>query len=346
MIRTERPILRLKTPGLTTGSQSRFDKMKPSTSPASVKPKPGRLWRIIKRTLLAIVILLLTLVYVVFPIWFSSVVTNARTRSIDRELTQTPADFGAQYTDVEFVTADGVKISGWLLPARDGRATIIYSHGLFRSRRELLERAVALWRLGYGALLYDARNHGESGAARVSLGYHERLDAQAAARFLRDEMRSTSPVVLFGISMGAATALLAAAEMPDVAAVIADSSFLSFRDTTDHHVRVFLRLPAFPLANELRALVERRADFDGSNLNALDAVKKMGDRPALFIAAANDKRMPPDIARALYEASASPKSDLLIADGPGTNIHGHAYQAAPAIYVDRVARFLNSALMK
>jgi pimeloyl-ACP methyl ester carboxylesterase len=237
-----------------------------------------------------------------------------------------------------------VKISGWLLPSRDKHATIVYSHGLFRSRRELLDRAIDLWKLGYGALLYDARSHGESGKARVSMGYWERLDAQGAVRFLREEVHSEDKIVLFGISMGAAAALLAAAETPEVAAVISDSSFLSFDDTVDHHVRLFLHLPTFPMANEFKFFIERKAGFDASKLNALDAVKRIGDRPSMFIAAANDRRMPPEIAKTLYDACASPKKDLLIVDGPGSEIHGHAYQANPQLYISRVAQFLERSL--
>jgi pimeloyl-ACP methyl ester carboxylesterase len=259
---------------------------------------------------------------------------------MDRQLTSTPSDLGAQFKDIEFQTSDGVKISGWLLPSRDKHTTIIYSHGLFRSRRELLDRAVDLWKLGYGALLYDARSHGESGKARVSMGYWERLDAEAAVKFLREASQTRDRIVLFGISMGAAAALLAAAETPEVAAVIADSSFLSLDDTIDHHVRLFLHLPAFPMANEFTFFLERKAGFDASKLNALDAVTRIGDRPILFIAAANDRRMPPAIARALFDASESSKKDLLVVDGPGSEIHAHAYQANPNVYIERVARFL------
>jgi pimeloyl-ACP methyl ester carboxylesterase len=245
---------------------------------------------------------------------------------------------------VEFTTSDGVRLSGWLLPSRDRHATIIFSHGLFRSRRELLERAVDLWRLGYGALLYDARNHGESGAARVTLGYDERLDAEAAVRYLRDEVHTTDKIVLFGISMGAMTALLAAAETPEVAAVISDSSYLNFKDTSDHHIRLFMHLPAFPLANEIRALMQWRGKFDGDKLDALDAVRRLGERPAMFIAAANDKRMPPDIAQKLYDASAGDKRKLLVIAGPESEIHGHAYQADPQRYVSEIDAFLKAAL--
>jgi fermentation-respiration switch protein FrsA (DUF1100 family) len=293
---------------------------------------------------LALLFIFGVIVYVVFPIWFSSIVTNAKTRSIDRQQTETPADLQAEYKDVEFQTSDGVKISAWLMPSRNKRTTIVYSHGLFRSRRELLERAVELWRLGYGALLYDSRNHGESGPARVTLGYAERLDAEAAVRFLREEAHIQDRIALFGISMGAATALLAAAETAEVAAVISDSSYLSFKDTTDHHVRLFLHLPSFPLSNETRFLIEWRASFDGSKLDALDAVRRIGARPAMFIAAAHDKRMPPDIAQKLYEASTGVKRDLLIIDGPGSEVHGHAYQADRKLYVGRIADFLQSSL--
>ncbi len=146
--------------------------------------------------------------------------------------------------------------------------------------------------------------------------------------------------------MGASAALLAAAETPEVAAVIADSSFLSFRDTTDHHVNLFLGLPSFPLANEVRAFIEWRAGFDGDDLSPIDAVGKLGERPVMFIAAAHDKRMPPNIARALYDASSSPVRDLLIVEGPGSDVHAHAYQTDPRLYIDRVARFLESALAR
>jgi hypothetical protein len=54
--------------------------------------------------------------------------------------------------------------------------------------------------------------------------------------------------------------------------------------------------------------------------------------------------MPPDIARKLFEASASPKRDLLVVEGSETSIHGHAYQAAGQLYIERVSAFLQSAL--
>lgn len=317
--------------------------MSQSNKSETPRAKSPRWRRILKRVVITLIVVVVILVFGVLPWGFAALVTGAGTRPMDRNLTETPSDFGAQFKDVQFQTRDGVKISGWLIPGRDKRATIIYSHGLFRSRRELLKRAMELWRLGYGALLYDSRNHGESGKARVSLGYNERLDVEAAVHYLREEVRSTDRIVSFGISMGATAALLAAAETPEIAAVVSDSSFLSFKDTVDHHIKMFLRLPTFPIANELRFFIERRAGFDGSQCDALKAVKRSGDRPILFIAAAHDRRMPPEIAQRLYDASTSSKRDLLVVDGPGSEIHAHAYQANESLYISKVAQFLDSA---
>lgn len=308
------------------------------------KPRPPRWRRILKRVIVSLIILGVILFFGVIPFGLAMLVTSARTRPMDRKLTETPAEFGAQFKDVEFGTADGVRISAWLVPSRGEHATIVYSHGLFRSRRELLERAMDLSKMGYGALLYDSRNHGASGPARVSLGYNERLDVEAAVRYLHEELQTTDKIVLYGISMGATAALLAAAETPDVAAVISDSAFLSFDHTIDHHLELFLHLPSFPIGSELKYFIQKRAGMDGARLNTLEAVKQIGDRPILFIAAAHDKRMPPDIAQQLYQACSSPKSDLLIVEGPGDNVHGHAFQANQALYLTRVLDFVHLAV--
>jgi fermentation-respiration switch protein FrsA (DUF1100 family) len=315
-----------------------------SPIPQPVKPKRRRWTKWLVRVIVGIAVLVVILIYGVGPYLLSRLMTSAGTRPKDRALTETPGDFGAAYQDIEFQASDGVKISGWLLGSRGRGITIIYSHGLFRSRRELLERAVELWRLGYGALLYDSRNHGQSGRAVTSLGYSERLDVEAAIRFLRDVDRSSDKIALLGVSMGAAADLMAAAEQPDVSAVISDSSFLTFKDTVAHHVKLFLHLPSFPLANEFDYFISHRAGFEAGELSPLDAVRKLGSRPVLFIAGAHDPRMPPAIAEQLYSASSSPKRQILIVDGPDSNLHGHSYYVNPALYISRVSQFLESSL--
>jgi fermentation-respiration switch protein FrsA (DUF1100 family) len=313
----------------------------PQASVPSKKPRRWLKWLI--RIFMALVGLLLVFIFLVVPYLLSSLIAHAGTRPMDRALTSTPTDFALKYQGVTFQTSDGVSISGWYIPSSGKHATIIYSHGLFRSRRELLARAADLCHLGYGALLDDSRNHGLSGKAITSLGYFERLDVEGAVTYLRDVVHTQDKIVLLGVSMGAVADLLAAAETPQVSAVVSDSSYLTFDNTVEHHVHLFFHLPPFPFAYELEYFVSHKDGFDTALLSPINAVKKI-DRPILFIAGENDPRMPPSIATQLYQASPNAKRDLLIVDGPGTNMHGHAYLADPHVYVDKVSGFLDSAL--
>src|SRR6266545_6092883 len=96
----------------------------------------------------------------------------------------TPADRGmATYENVTITTADGMRLSGWYVPSRNG-AAIIALHGSGGNRTATLEHGAMLARHGYGVLLLDLRGHGNSGG-HVALGWDANLDIDAALAYLR-----------------------------------------------------------------------------------------------------------------------------------------------------------------
>jgi pimeloyl-ACP methyl ester carboxylesterase len=272
------------------------------------------------------------------PYLLSVLITRAGTRPMDLDSTESPADYGIEFEDVSFASPDGVRIDGWFLGGGSQEAVIACGHGLFRSRREVLDRAAFFRKLGYDTLVFDFRRHGTSGGERVTLGYQERLDFEGALRFLH-ERKPDAPVVLYGVSMGAAAALLAARESPDVAAVIADSSFLNIEHTVVHHVRLIFGLPRFPIASELLWFLERRGGFDRRDFDLEAAVVAMGSRPVMIVAGGQDRRMPLALQRRLFEASSSPKSRFVPFDEAG---HGNAFRVATEEYQRALAEFLSS----
>jgi pimeloyl-ACP methyl ester carboxylesterase len=152
--------------------------------------------------------------------------------------------------------------------------------------------------------------------------------------------------VLWGISFGAATAVLAAAEDPQVAAVVCDSSFRSLRDTTRHHMKLFRRfgwwghlVPTWPVAEEALFWFERRTGADPDRLDVEKAAAKLPPRPALFVANSGDRRMPQEIAFDLQKAAGERASVLVI---PGTS-HGGAWREGTAPYGEAVKRLLEEA---
>jgi alpha-beta hydrolase superfamily lysophospholipase len=287
-----------------------------------------------------VIVLALVFVFVIAPFLMAQLVTRAGTRPMDRGISSTPAEYGVAFEDVTFVSADGVKLEGWYLGGGERGVSVACAHGLFRSRHELLERAAWLRQTGFNVLVFDLRRHGKSGGERISLGYKERLDLESAASYLA-ERSPGDRMVLLGVSMGAAASLLAAAEDSNVAAVVADSSFLSLEHTVAHHLKLFWGLPKFPLGYELVFFVEQLAGFKAEDLDMEKAVQQIGRRPILFIAGGGDRRMPVEIQRRLFQAAGSPLSRFVVIEDAG---HGGGYRTDPEGYKEAVLGFIEDVL--
>jgi predicted MFS family arabinose efflux permease/pimeloyl-ACP methyl ester carboxylesterase len=312
-----------------------------ATSAAELRPdkrSSGKRWA--RRIAIAALCLAL-FACAVLPYMLSFLITKAGTRPGERDRVDTPAAQGATFENVTFTSIDGNQLSGWYLPSGGKAVTIIMAHGLFRSRYEVLDRGVALWREGYGVLLFDLRRHGKSRAEFLTIGYDERHDVTAALKFVR-ERAPGNKVALMGVSMGAAATLMAAAENDGLMAVVAESSFLSFSDTARHHVRL-MGLPAFPFATLLVRFTAWRLNFNPSDFDVLRAVKKI-KCPILFIGGGADKRMPNEsVLEPLYQAASNPLKRKLIIEGAQ---HGHAYdrdEQSKDAYIKAFTDFLQAA---
>jgi dipeptidyl aminopeptidase/acylaminoacyl peptidase len=96
------------------------------------------------------------------------------------------------------------------------------------NKSDFTELAVALSRRGCFVLLFDFRAHGESGGSRSSLGHHEQRDIAAALDFLKSRPEvDPKRIGIYGFSMGASTAILAAARTHAFSAIVVDSAFTS-----------------------------------------------------------------------------------------------------------------------
>lgn len=161
-----------------------------------------------------------------------------------QRLWATPADLGLAYEDVHFPAQDGLRLSGWFLPApadsrrKDG--TIVLVHGWPWNRLgeaaddllsnltgstpvDLLRLAHALHQDGYHVLTFDLRNHGESASSPpVTFGHEEAKDLLGALAYLngRDDVDGER-IGVIGFSVGANTILYALAQTNQIKAAIA-----------------------------------------------------------------------------------------------------------------------------
>lgn len=239
----------------------------------------------------------------------------------------TPAAYGiSTWEEVSFLTSDNLELRGWFVPPEhpaDG-ATIIFVHGLRSNREELLEQAALLHEYGFGALLFDLRNHGESQGTITTLGYLEADDVRAALDYLlsRPEV-NPQRIGLLGMSMGGATVLRAAARIPEVRAVVAEAAYTSIEDNLVDGVRALTGLPPFPFAPLVAWFGELEAGLDIRLVRPIDDVGKIAPRPLLLVHGDQDTVVPLENGQALYEAAGEPKQ-LYIVSGAG---HGGFLEA-------------------
>jgi uncharacterized protein len=299
----------------------------------------------LKRVGLVLVAALAIFIFGWAPYWLAGLATIRKFTYNDRENAGlTPKSFELPYEDVSFNAPDGVTLKGWWVPAPEARGTVVLVHGLNRSRIEMVKKVPFLHKQGWNALLFDLRHHGESGGRASSFGFFEKQDVHAATAFARS--KAQGPVVLWGVSLGGASATLAAAEDPGVAALVCDSSYRSLRDTVSHHLRLFrgfrwwLRIvPNWPVANEVVYWIGRRAGFDPDAVDVRSAAARLAPRPCLFVCNSGDRRMPSEIAFEL-KAAAGPQAHVLVV--PGTS-HGGAYRDGTAAYESAVTELLGAA---
>lgn len=134
-----------------------------------------------RKLVLTLVIALLLII----PIgtWVAGSVLTA---PIPASIGNLPADLVGR--SVQFPSESGTVIHGWFIPGNKGMGAIILMHGVRSNRLSMLDRGRFLFRAGYSVLLFDFQAHGESKGDHITLGYLESKDAQAAVRFVRENV--------------------------------------------------------------------------------------------------------------------------------------------------------------
>jgi pimeloyl-ACP methyl ester carboxylesterase len=223
------------------------------------------------------------------------------------------------------VPEDGLRLRAWLA-AKGGRPAVVLVHGLGDSLESYADAGARFHERGHPALLLDLRGHGGSEGRLTTLGGNEREDVRAALRELRRRGLGRRGFVLFGVSMGAVAVLRAAAEEPDVKAVVAEAPYDDYRSMAAHHARLYYGLPRwFPLIPAAIAVAEWRAGFDADEVSAVDAARRFRGGLLLVVDGA-DPRMPEPVVRRVLDAHGGPKELWVAPNAPhsgGSTVPGY-----------------------
>jgi dipeptidyl aminopeptidase/acylaminoacyl peptidase len=327
-----------------------------STSrPLSTTPLPARrvrrrgIPRLLWRSAAIVVALALALAYAA-P---SAVVADRLTRPRHLPTTTDPQALGLAVEPVAFPSrGDHVTRHGWLLPADRPPADrppplIIVVHGIYGVRDDptigLLPIAAGLVAAGSDVLLFDLRGHGASDGDRTSLGWHERRDLHGALDWAA--ARGYDRVGVQGYSMGAATAVLTAAEDGRVTALAIDGGFADLASVLEAEVPRRSGLPPAYTPGVL-AMMRLLSGADVAAIRPVEAMAHLRDRPVLILHGADDQRIPVGHAEALWAARSGGESDgsrVMLRVFPGAG-HVTSYQSDPEAYLATIRAFWATAL--
>jgi len=221
--------------------------------------------------------------------------------------------------ELAILSQDGLRLAGRYIHAQGkARRLVVLFHG-WRGSWTGDFGSIGRWLLGIGCdlLLVDQRAQGASEGKYMGFGVLERRDVAQWLEYLEQERHNALPVYLGGVSMGAATVLMAAGDpMPEfVKGILADCGFTSPYEMFYEVGSKSMHMHKHPAMDYVNLIVRLHAHFGIREYSTLESMKKTR-LPIFFVHGLADDFVPCRMTRQAYEACASRK-ELLLVEGAG-----------------------------
>lgn len=242
---------------------------------------------------------------------------------------------------VEIRSYDGLRLMGFYYEYEKGAPIEILFHGYRGSaERDLSGGVTRCFSLGRSALIVDQRAAGGSEGNVISFGINESRDCVEWVNYVVNNIDKDAKIIITGISMGAATVLMASAmDLPEnVVGVLADCGYTSAREIIKKVMRD-MHLPAnlfYPFVR-LGAIIFGK--FDPDSNSPIEAMKKT-KLPVIFFHGDTDDFVPHSMSVENFEACGTEKKMVTI-NGAG---HGLAFPVNKEKYLFEAGDFFKEIL--
>ncbi len=228
----------------------------------------------------------------------------------------------------------------YLFADNDCDVCIIVIHGYTSSPCSMGVYAKKYHELGYNVLMPSLNGHADSESSKITMGWEDRLDVIDWINHLV----KTNPnvkIILHGVSMGAATTMMATGEdLPEnVRAAVADCGYTSVWDIFDNKIRNNFKMHTFPTLYSANSVNKIYAGFDFKKASSVEQLKK-SKTPTIFLHGDKDTFVPYEMLDKVFEACASDKEKVTIPDSP----HARNSCANPELYWNSICNFINKYL--
>ncbi len=242
------------------------------------------------------------------------------------------------HEDLWITSFDGLQLYGRLFECETPDTPIeLMLHGYRGSaERDLSGGVERCFKLQHSVLLVDHRGCGKSEGNVITFGIREYRDCLSWLQLLQEKFPHRK-VILTGVSMGAATVLMAAGtDLPEnVIGVLADCGYTSPKDI----IKVVIRQMKLPPALSypfVKLGARLYGHFDLEETSPTEALKNC-KVPVIFFHGEADAFVPCEMSRINFETCVSKKM-LVTVPGAG---HGLSYPVAPKAYLQAMREFFN-----
>jgi alpha-beta hydrolase superfamily lysophospholipase len=253
---------------------------------------------------------------------------------------RSPAAQGLAFEDVRIRTADGILLAGWLVPHPHARANVLFCHGHGRNRGHLAGLLPTVHDLGLNVLAFDFRGHGDSPGHTSTFGHREVEDLRAAHAWLQRRFPD-KPILLVGVSLGAAVSLQALPDLEGVAGVWSEGAFSRLGPVVQHTFRCLPGVVSHSLVSLYRTLAWLDCGFQVRWIRPIAALRRV-DVPVCFCHGCKDELVPLAEGKALWAAHAGPKEHWWVKAAAHYNIR----QRNREEYLRRLRDFVEGCLAR
>lgn len=241
--------------------------------------------------------------------------------------------------ETQIISYDGLKLKGYEIKSNsESNKWVIAVHGYMGKGADMTTYVEQFKHYGYNGLIIDLRGHGKSEGEYVGMGWLDHYDLQIWIDKIIEENRDCK-IILYGISMGAATVSMATGEeLPEnVKCAIADCGYTTVWDEFRIHLRKIFHIPSFPIMHSASLMSKIFAGYRFKEASTIKQVKK-SKTPTLFIHGTKDKFVPYDMLDKIYNSASCEKEKLEIEEAThaeSSNVNPEKYWSTIKAFIDK-----------
>lgn len=242
------------------------------------------------------------------------------------------------HDDVSVTSFDGLTLWGKYYQCNPGGVIELMFHGYRGSaERDLCGGVQRAFSLGRNVLIVDQRTSRRSEGKTITFGVNESRDCLTWVDFMIRHFGPDVRIILTGISMGAATVVMASGkELPEnVVGILADCGYTSAREIIQKCAGE-MKLPPKLVYPFIKLGARLFGHFDLEETSPVETIKHC-KLPIIFFHGESDDFVPCSMSKAVFDACPSPKRLVTI---PGAG-HGLCYLIDPECYLKNVAEFFS-----